>query len=162
MTIVDGLTQAHNKRFLFEQMDKEISRARRYQRPLAMLMFDLDFFKKINDTYGHIAGDYVLREFAALVRGRIRRDEVFARYGGEEFAVLLPETDTPGAVRLAEEIRQLVLQHPFEFEHERIPVTVSIGVAQIADSHKSPEAFVELADRKLYEAKHAGRNRVAS
>jgi two-component system cell cycle response regulator len=160
MTIVDGLTQAHNKRFLFEQMDKEISRARRYQRPLAMLMFDLDHFKRINDTYGHIAGDYVLREVSSLVRARIRRDEVFARYGGEEFAVLLPETDLAGAVRLAEEVRALVASHTFDFEHERIPVTVSVGAAQLQDNLRSPEAFVELADKKLYDAKHGGRNRV--
>jgi two-component system cell cycle response regulator len=161
MTIVDGLTQAHNKRFLFEQLDKEISRARRYVRPLALIMFDLDHFKKINDTFGHIAGDYVLRECSALVRGRIRRDEVFARYGGEEFALLLPETDGPGALKLAEEIRTLIMQHNFTFEHERIALTVSIGLAQLTDNLRSPEAFIELADRKLYEAKHGGRNRVA-
>jgi diguanylate cyclase (GGDEF)-like protein len=161
MTIVDGLTQAHNKRFLFEQLDKEISRARRYQRPLALIMFDLDHFKRINDTYGHLAGDYVLRETAALVRGRIRRDEIFARYGGEEFAVLLPETDLAGAVRVAEEIRKLVSEHSFTFERESIPVTVSLGAAQLDDGARTPEEFVDLADRKLYEAKRSGRNRVA-
>jgi diguanylate cyclase (GGDEF)-like protein len=162
MTIVDGLTQAHNKRYLVEQIDKELSRARRYARPLALIMFDLDHFKRVNDTYGHLAGDYVLREVASLVRGRIRRDEVFARYGGEEFAVLLPETDLTGAMRLAEEARGLIAQHAFTFEHERIPVTVSLGVAELAEAMREPEEFIDAADRKLFEAKRAGRNRVAS
>jgi len=160
MTIVDGLTQAHNKRFLLETLEKEISRARRYVRPLSLIMFDLDHFKKINDTFGHLAGDYVLREVAALVRGRIRRDEVFARYGGEEFAILLPETDLAGAQRVSEEIRGLVAQHHFVFERDSIPVTVSMGGAQLSDATKDIEAFIEVADRKLYEAKHGGRNRV--
>ncbi len=162
MTIVDGLTQAHNKRFLLEQMDKEMSRARRYSRPLVLIMLDLDHFKRINDTSGHLAGDYVLREVASLVRGRIRRDEIFARYGGEEFSVLLPETDLPGAVRLAEEIRQLIASHAFMFEGERMTVTVSMGVALMSEAAQDAEAFIEAADKKLYEAKHAGRNRVCS
>lgn len=161
MTIVDGLTQAHNKRYLIEQMDKELSRARRYGRPLALIMFDLDHFKRINDTYGHLAGDYVLREVASLVRGRLRRDEVFARYGGEEFAILLPESDVAVACRIAEEIRGVVAQHVFSFEHERIPVTVSLGVAGLTETMRDPEDFIDAADRKLYEAKHSGRNRVA-
>ena len=162
MTIVDGLTQAHNKRFLLEQMDKEMSRARRYARPLALVMFDLDHFKRINDTAGHLAGDYVLREVAALVRGRIRRDEIFARYGGEEFSILLPETDLPGAVRLSDEIRQLIAVHPFIFEGERMAVTISMGVALLSEATKDAEAFIESSDRKLYEAKNSGRNRVCS
>lgn len=161
MTIADGLTQAYNKRYLFEQIDKEISRARRYGRPLALIMFDLDYFKRINDTYGHLAGDYVLRETAALVRTRIRRDEVFARYGGEEFAILLPETDLAGAHRLAEEIRRIVAEHVFTFDQTVIPVTISLGVAQLDASVRTPEEFIDLADRKLYEAKRSGRNRVA-
>jgi diguanylate cyclase (GGDEF)-like protein len=162
MTIVDGLTQAHNKRFLLEQMDKEMSRARRYGRPLVLVMFDLDHFKRINDTAGHLAGDYVLREVATLVRGRIRRDEIFARYGGEEFSILLPETELAGAVRLAEEIRALIASHVFAFEGERIPVTISMGVALMTEQTPEAESFIESADKKLYEAKRSGRNRVCS
>jgi diguanylate cyclase (GGDEF)-like protein len=162
MTIVDGLTQAHNKRFLLEQGEKEMSRARRYGRPLALIMFDLDHFKRINDSAGHLAGDYVLREVAALVRSRIRRDEIFARYGGEEFSILLPETDLPGAVRVAEEIRTLIAAHVFTFENERIPVTASMGVALMLDATRDVTAFIEAADRKLYESKHGGRNRVTA
>ncbi len=162
MTIVDGLTQAHNKRFMLEQMEKELSRARRYGRPLTLVMFDLDHFKNINDTYGHIAGDFVLRELATLVRARIRRDEIFARYGGEEFAIMLPETDMTGASRLAEEIRALVAEHSFLFEHERIPVTISAGVAQLIDAMKTSEEFIDASDKMLYESKRGGRNRVTS
>ena len=162
MTIVDGLTQAHNKRFLLEQMDKEMSRARRYGRPLVLIMFDLDHFKKINDTAGHLAGDYVLREVASLVRGRIRRDEIFARYGGEEFSMLLPETELSGAVRLAEEIRALIASHPFSFEGERIPVTVSMGVALMTEATPDAESFIDASDKHLYEAKRSGRNKVVS
>ena len=105
MTIVDGLTQIHNKRYLFEALDKELIRARRYDRQLSLLIFDIDYFKNINDQYGHLAGDYVLRELARIVQERIRRDEVFARYGGEEFVIALPETSLQGAVTLAENLR---------------------------------------------------------
>jgi len=158
MTIVDGLTQAHNKRFLLDHLEKEMSRARRYGRPLTLMMLDLDHFKKVNDTYGHLAGDHVLRELASLVRGRIRRDEVFARYGGEEFALLLPEADLTKATPLAKDIVALVDAHVFSFDRARIPVTVSIGVAELDASMSAPEAFIEAADRRLYEAKRSGRN----
>src|SRR5262245_18406451 len=100
MTIIDGLTQVHNKRFLLESLEKEIARTRRYDRPLAILMFDIDHFKQINDTYGHLAGDQVLHVLAALVTGRIRREEIVGRYGGEEFLIILPETDGKGASEL--------------------------------------------------------------
>ena len=100
MTIVDGLTQIHNKRYLFEALDKELIRARRYERELSLVIFDIDFFKGINDQFGHLAGDHVLRELARVVQERIRRDEVFARYGGEEFVIVLPETGLAGALAL--------------------------------------------------------------
>ena len=105
MTIMDGLTQIHNKRYLFEALEREMIRARRHERDLSVLMFDIDHFKRINDQYGHLAGDYVLRELARIVQERIRRDEVFARYGGEEFAIVLPETPLEGAAALAENLR---------------------------------------------------------
>ena len=106
MTIIDGLTQIHNKRYLFEALEREIIRARRHERDLSLLMFDIDHFKRINDQYGHLAGDYVLRELARIVQERIRRDEVFARYGGEEFAIVLPETSLDGGGALAETLRR--------------------------------------------------------
>ncbi len=162
MTIVDGLTQIHNKRALFEALEKELMRARRYERDLALLMFDIDFFKRINDQYGHLAGDHVLRELARIVQERIRREEVFARYGGEEFVILLPETPLPGAAALAESLRARVANHAFVFQGERIPVTVSIGTALMGENDKVASDLIQRADEKLYEAKRGGRNRVCS
>ncbi len=162
MTIIDGLTQAHVKRYLLESLDKELIRARRYQRDLALMMFDIDHFKKINDQHGHLAGDHVLKELARIVQGRIRRDEVFARYGGEEFAILLPETPLDGARHLAEGLREKVEEARFVFQNEEIPVTVSIGVAILHETHKSGLDLIAAADEKLYDAKRAGRNRVVS
>jgi two-component system, cell cycle response regulator len=162
MTIVDGLTQIHNKRALFEALEKELMRARRYERDLSLLMFDIDFFKRINDQYGHLAGDHVLRELARIVQERIRREEVFARYGGEEFVILLPETPLPGAAALAESLRARVANHAFVFQGERIPVTVSIGTALLGENDKVAADLIQRADEKLYEAKRGGRNRVCS
>jgi len=161
MTIVDGLTQIHNKRYLFEALDKELIRARRYDRQLSLLIFDIDYFKNINDQYGHLAGDHVLRELARIVQERIRRDEVFARYGGEEFVIALPETSLQGAVTLAENLRARVETHGFSFQGERIPVTISIGCAVLGEE-KTAADLIQLADDKLYEAKRGGRNRVCS
>lgn len=160
MTIVDGLTQIHNKRYLFEALEREVIRGRRHERPLAMIMFDIDFFKRINDQYGHLAGDYVLRELAKVVQGRIRRDEIFARYGGEEFVIVLPETPLDGAVSLAENLRARVAEHNFIFQGERIPTTISIGCALLEESDKTATDLIQRADEKLYEAKRGGRNRV--
>jgi diguanylate cyclase (GGDEF)-like protein len=159
MTIIDGLTGANNKRFLLEALEREIPRARRHQRPLSLGMFDIDHFKKVNDTFGHLAGDYVLKELATLVRTRLRPDDVLARYGGEEFCIALPETPREGAVAISEQVRGLIEKHRFVFENEEIPVTVSIGVAQLED-HWDVLAFLKCADEKLYEAKRGGRNKV--
>jgi diguanylate cyclase (GGDEF)-like protein len=161
MTIVDGLTQIHNKRYLYEVMDRECTRARRHDRPLSVVMFDIDHFKKINDQFGHLAGDYALRELARVCQDRIRRDETFARYGGEEFTVVLPETPLEGALALAEDLRSRTEQHEFVFQNERIPITISLGCAQLTESDKIATDLIQRADDKLYEAKRAGRNRVA-
>ncbi|HEX4479025.1 MAG TPA: GGDEF domain-containing protein [Polyangiaceae bacterium] len=161
MTIVDGLTQIHNKRYLFESLEREIIRSRRHDRPLSLLMFDIDFFKRINDHFGHLAGDYVLRELAETVQSRIRRDEVFARYGGEEFVIVLPETTMDGAQNLAETVREKVADHPFVFQGEKIPVTISIGCALVHENDSAVE-LIQRADEKLYEAKRSGRNRVCA
>ncbi len=158
MTIVDGLTGVNNKRFLMETLEREIPRARRHQRPLTLVMFDIDHFKHINDTYGHLAGDYVLKELAQLVKGRLRPDDVLGRYGGEEFCVVLPETDLPGGSSIAEELRILVQDHSFVFEQERINVTVSLGVAILQDDN-DVTSFIKNADERLYAAKRDGRNR---
>jgi two-component system cell cycle response regulator len=162
MTIIDGLTQVHVKRYLLEALDKELMRARRHQRELSFLMLDIDHFKKINDVHGHLAGDYVLKEVARLIQQRIRRDEVLARYGGEEFAIILPETTLEGACALAEGLREKIEESRFVFQGETIRVTISIGAAILVEDHRASLDLIKKADEKLYEAKRAGRNRVLS
>jgi diguanylate cyclase (GGDEF)-like protein len=159
MTIIDGLTQIHNKRYLYEALEREIIRGRRHERDLAILLFDIDHFKRINDVHGHLAGDFVLKEVARIVQSRIRRDEVFARYGGEEFGVILPETTRDQAMKVAEDLRKLVAAAQFDFEGDQIPVTISLGVG-VTDKEIAPEPFIKLADDNLYKAKRGGRNRV--
>lgn len=162
LTTMDGLTQIYNRRYFEESLEREVSRSRRYERVLSLVMFDIDYFKSVNDRYGHLAGDYVLKQLASTVRVRIRREDIFARYGGEEFGILLPEVDTGGARQLAEKVRKLVERQRFEFDKQPIPVTVSVGVATLAPHHREPEDLVRAADAKLYEAKAHGRNRVVS
>ena len=162
MTIIDGLTQAHVKRYLLEALEKEMIRARRHARDLSLIMFDIDHFKKINDFHGHLAGDFVLKELARIVQSRIRRDEVFARYGGEEFAIVLPETNLEGARALAEGLREKLESSKFTFQNEVIHVTVSIGVATLTDQDRSSMDLIKHADQKLYDAKRGGRNRVVA
>jgi diguanylate cyclase (GGDEF)-like protein len=157
MTIMDGLTGIHNKRYLVEQLDRELSRAIRHERPLSIVICDIDHFKLVNDEFGHLAGDYVLKEVAQLAKSRIRPDDVIARYGGEEIALILPETDLHGGVRIADQLRQIVDDQTFVFEDEYIDVTISCGVAQLQPGWRAYE-FVRAADMQLYEAKRAGRN----
>ena len=160
LTIVDGLTQVHNKRYLYEALERELIRGRRHNRNLAVLMFDIDHFKRINDLHGHLAGDFVLKELARLVQSRIRRDEVFARYGGEEFCIILPETTLDGAVELGERLRQQVHDNTFVFQQDRIKVTISVGCAVLSDTDRNAGELLKRADERLYEAKNSGRNRV--
>ncbi len=161
LTIVDGLTQINNKRFFLEFLEREMGRCHRYSRALSLIMFDIDHFKKINDTNGHLAGDYVLRELASFVKQRIRKEECFARYGGEEFAIVMPECGPENARRFAEKIRKMVEDHRFVFEDKQIDVTVSLGVADMTRDMTEPLAFIKVADGNLYKAKKSGRNRVA-
>jgi diguanylate cyclase (GGDEF)-like protein len=159
MTIMDGLTGIHNKRYLVEQLDRELSRARRHRRPLSLVICDIDHFKRVNDEFGHLAGDHVLKEVAQLAKSRIRPDDVIARYGGEELAVILPETNLAGGVRIADELRKMIATETFIFEDEDIDITISCGVAQLDPKWRSYD-FVRAADEQLYKAKRAGRNRV--
>lgn len=160
LSTVDMLTQVYNKRHFMEKLEGELSRARRYERPLSLLMFDIDHFKKCNDTYGHRAGDAVLREVAMSVDDRARKVDIVARYGGEEFAVILPEVDLAGATTFAEKIRSMIAEKNFVFEGQEIPTTVSIGVSELEPSVANAEDLIQRADDRLYEAKRAGRNRV--
>lgn len=159
MTIIDGLTGINNKRFLMEALEREIPRARRHERPLTVVMFDIDHFKHINDNYGHLAGDYVLKELANLVKSRLRPDDIIGRYGGEEFCAILPETQLSGAASIAEDLRHRIEERRFVFESEAIPVTVSLGCGELA-GEMDVLGLIKIADEKLYEAKRSGRNKV--
>jgi two-component system, cell cycle response regulator len=161
LTIIDALTGAHNKRFFEEFLDREMARSTRHHRPLAIVMFDIDHFKAVNDELGHLAGDYTLRELAQMVRPKIRREDLFARYGGEEFVLILVESTYQGAMDLAQRIRAMVEKRNFECDGRPFQVTVSLGVAATngADGMTTHE-LIRRADERLLEAKRAGRNRV--
>lgn len=161
LTVQDALTGAHNRRYLMEYLDRELARAQRFDRPLALAMFDIDHFKLINDRSGHLAGDLALRELTAMLKAVVRKDELLARYGGEEFAIALPETGVEEAAIACERLRRAVAEHPFVYQSARLPVTVSVGVAVSTRHTTGPEELIRLADEKLYEAKRGGRNRVA-
>jgi two-component system, cell cycle response regulator len=160
MTIVDGLTGAHNKRYFLEFLEREIARCARYRRPLSLLMLDIDHFKAINDQHGHLTGDFVLRELSRRLLVRVRREELLARYGGEEFAAVLPETDLNGGRIFAEQVRRLVADAPFEYEGDRFEVTISVGLTTVEGEDIDPMTFIKRADDNLYRAKRDGRNRV--
>jgi two-component system cell cycle response regulator len=160
LTTVDGLTQVYNKRYFLETLEREMSRAQRYRRELGLIMFDIDHFKKVNDTHGHLAGDHVLKHLASTLRPRIRREDMLARYGGEEFAIVLPEIDAANAVQFAEKVRVLIERTTFRYENVSIPVTISVGVAALASGARTPGELIEQADERLYRAKSAGRNKV--
>jgi len=160
LTTVDGLTQIYNKRYFLETLEREISRAQRYHRDLSLIMFDIDFFKNVNDSHGHLAGDSVLKQLAQVLKGRIRREDIMARYGGEEFAIILPEIGVQNAIVFAEKVRKIIEKTPFKFEDQKIPVTVSVGVAQVGPAVQTPLEFIKAADDQLYRAKQEGRNKV--
>jgi diguanylate cyclase (GGDEF)-like protein len=159
LAITDGLTQVANKRAMLEFLDREVARASRHHRPLSLAILDVDHFKKVNDTYGHLAGDGVLKGVAESAQRIVRKDELLARYGGEEFVLILPETPLPKAKAFAERIRQLVANETFEYEGQTIAVTVSLGVAELQPDEQG-ESLIRRADAFLYQAKHEGRNRV--
>ncbi|MFZ5438403.1 MAG: diguanylate cyclase [Myxococcota bacterium] len=160
LTICDGLTQVNNKRYFLEFLEREMGRCHRYNRALSLMMIDIDHFKQINDVNGHLAGDYVLRELAAIIKPRVRKEECFARYGGEEFAYVMPESGGENTRKLAEKIRRLVEDHRFSFEGKDIKVTLSIGVSDLTGDMTEPLQFIKVADANLYRAKKSGRNRV--
>jgi diguanylate cyclase (GGDEF)-like protein len=157
---VDGLTQAHNRRYFDDALEREFNRAKRYQRALSLLVMDIDHFKRVNDTHGHLAGDHLLRQIAWAIKQRVRTHDVFARTGGEEFAVILPEVGPDGARITAEKIRQVVEATPVRHEQQVIPCTVSLGIATIQGDEGSAGDLYKRADELLYRAKESGRNRV--
>jgi two-component system, cell cycle response regulator len=157
----DGLTKAFNKKYFTDRLESEFTFAIRHQSPLVLVMFDIDHFKKVNDTYGHQAGDLVLSELSTLLTAALRAEDVFARYGGEEFAVICRGTDLTQAQIVGDRMRKAVEGHRFTFEGTHIPVTISVGIAGLPDDTvKDATDLVARADKALYQSKHGGRNRV--
>jgi diguanylate cyclase (GGDEF)-like protein len=157
----DGLTGLTNHREFYRQLDDEVERFRRYGHPLSLLMLDIDHFKTVNDTYGHLAGDEALRTLADLARREVRPMDLVARYGGEEFAVVLPETAAAGALAVAERLRRRVASHPIPLPTgHTLSLTISIGVATLPDDAENVRQLIGAADRALYAAKSGGRNQV--
>ncbi|MGZ3421391.1 MAG: diguanylate cyclase, partial [Polyangiales bacterium] len=159
--VKDPLTKAFNRKHFNDRITQEIAFSKRHGTPLTLIIFDVDFFKKVNDTYGHPGGDAVLRTISAAMLATIRAEDVFARIGGEEFVLLARGVDARGAVAFAERVRAGVQALAIPFEQHTIPVTASFGVAMLDELPTGDgDALLALADRRLYEAKAGGRNRV--
>lgn len=157
----DALTGLYSKRFFMDQLDVEFNFHKRTKKPLSVVVCDLDFFKKINDTYGHLAGDKVLHETGRLFLNILRKGDLVGRYGGEEIVFFLRETPLPGAKVFAERLRKLIETHIYMYESKKIPVTASFGVATLTnDNYKDVAELIKVADEFLYKAKQSGRNRV--
>ncbi len=163
---LDALTGFYNKRQLEERLKQEVSSSRRQHLPLSVIMTDIDFFKSVNDTYGHAVGDLVLKTVSDVIRSQLREYDVAGRYGGEEFTILLPSAGIKDACMVAERLRKAVEKRLVDIskltpEHKNISVTISLGVYQMQDGDEIPDLIIK-ADRALYEAKTGGRNKVVS
>lgn len=158
MSQIDGLTQLNNRAHWEKRLSDEVERARRYGGILTLMMFDLDFFKKVNDNYGHLAGDEVLKKISEIVKESLRENDVPGRYGGEEFGIILPATDVEGGVVVADRIRSLAEESFVEYNGKVIRFTVSQGIAQYSGSIKNHEVLLSMADEALYQSKENGRN----
>jgi diguanylate cyclase (GGDEF)-like protein len=159
---IDGLTQVYNRRHWQDSLEQEYAKARRHNKKLSLIMLDLDHFKLLNDNYGHQGGDMVLIEVSALISTLLRLEDTFGRYGGEEFAIILPETDSAGAIELAQRICRIIATTPLTYNDQVINVTVSLGVAQLSDKESNYEELITRTDSALYKAKSEGRNQVCS
>lgn len=157
----DGLTKCFNKMYFNQANDLSVKKSKVTGDPLTLMIFDIDYFKKLNDNYGHDAGDAVLRDMANLIRGNgVREDDVFARYGGEEFVILLPKTNLKHGYEIAERIRRLVEDNEFTYEGKTLPVTVSVGVADYRQGVNNGTDLFKRADKAVYISKNKGRNQV--
>ncbi len=163
MANFDPVTNARTKYYFLDQIGKEFAHAKRKNSPLSLFMFDIDLFKRVNDTYGHPAGDHVLKKIAEMTLQVIRTEDLFARYGGEEFIILMRDTREREAIRLAERLRQLICLTDFEFDEKRFKTSISGGVACLKENNfDSYEELIKTADEYLYFAKQNGRNRIAA
>lgn len=162
MNLRDGLTGVYNRRFMEKRLADEYERHVRYGRNFSIIMFDIDFFKKVNDTYGHQCGDFILKSISEKISSMIRKTDFLARYGGEEFCCLLPETNLAAARMLAERFRVAVAEMKSVYQDHEITVTISLGVSELKGQFSSSEALFKMADDALYQAKNSGRNRVVA
>jgi diguanylate cyclase (GGDEF)-like protein len=161
LSITDGLTRLYNHRHFQDELARAFEESARYQRPLSLAIIDIDFFKKVNDSYGHAVGDEVLKAVSKLYRESVRSTDLVARYGGEEFAVMMPETDLDDAIAFAEKIRTMIESATIDTQAGPLKCTVSIGVASVPFTRtKSSKDLIVQADKALYRAKRAGRNQV--
>lgn len=160
LTIIDELTSAYNYRYFAQKLQEEKRRAARYSMPLSIIMVDIDWFKKLNDSYGHEIGNFVLRQLSFIIKQCIRDVDIFVRYGGEEFAIILPQTPQNEAMIIGERIRSQVEKEVFLSEKGRIKITVSVGLSSFPENGRSEEELVSIADKALYKAKGDGRNLV--
>ena len=164
LVMQDGLTEIANRRKFNEELSREFARAERHERPLAIVVFDIDHFKKINDTFGHLCGDFVLKRLTRICGKRLRPEQVFARMGGDEFAILSPETSIEGVEILAERLRASIANYRFETDmvSDSFHLTCSFGCAEMTTVMESESQLIEVADKALYAAKGAGGDRVGS
>lgn len=161
LATIDELTQVYNRRYFYNECRKEIDRAKRYSTPFSFIIFDIDFFKRVNDTYGHHVGDLVLKHIVTVAKNNIRKSDIITRYGGEEFAIFLPHTYVKGAIDVAEKIRKMIANTPYLLNDKKINVTSSFGVYGVEFYCKEDlEDIMIKADRALYKAKESGRNKV--
>jgi diguanylate cyclase (GGDEF)-like protein len=160
-SITDNLTYLYNQKYFYNYMDRKINENPEGDTMMSLVMFDIDHFKHINDTYGHLTGDYVLKEVARLIKNSIRKNDVAARYGGEEFTVILPDMNSEDAYIVAERIRESIEQHIFLMNGHKITITISGGVAEYPKVASNVSELVSYADRAMYVgAKFKGRNKV--
>lgn len=157
----DGLTKCYNKTYFNNSLELEVKKSKVTGKPLTLIIFDLDHFKKLNDNYGHDAGDYVLKEKSHIIRDHgIRNGDVFARYGGEEFCILLPNTNLKQGFEIAERLRSLIQKHEFIYDGKRLPVTASVGIADYRQGVNTGTDLFKRADKAVYMSKEGGRNQV--
>lgn len=160
LSVTDSLTGLYNRRYLMENLEREYEHSKRYKKPLSIAMIDLDFFKKINDTYGHQAGDYVLKEVTNIIRTTLRKTDIVFRYGGEEVIVIMPETDKYRAFQPFERIRKFIENMELTYKEHKIKTSISVGIVDTSAHAPTLENFIEYADKAMYEAKQNGRNQV--
>jgi len=160
LAITDELTRAFNRRHFLKLAEHELERAKRYRHALSIIIFDIDDFKKINDTYGHLYGDAVLQDLSLTCRTILRQCDAFARFGGEEFILLLPETDESSARQVADRLCQLIANHVIDYKDAQIQITISAGVTTCDLNVDTLDDLLNRADRALYQAKRLGKNRL--